>query len=43
MILMTDCITPWPAERPKGTIVVIRIGHDGNLPPWPSHLVTIPE
>jgi hypothetical protein len=43
IILMTDCITPWPAERPKGAIVVVRIGEEGTLPPWPCHLVEIPD
>jgi predicted metal-dependent peptidase len=40
-ILLTDCITPWPAERPHGTVVVVKIGKDGTVPPWSCHLVEI--
>lgn len=41
LILLTDCDTPWPAERPPVTLVVVKVG-TGAPPPWPCHLVEIP-
>lgn len=40
-ILLTDCETPWPQERPKGTIVIVKVEGSGAPPPWPCHLVEI--
>jgi predicted metal-dependent peptidase len=43
MIVLTDCETPWPAERPKAAVVIVKIGDAGQFPPWPCHQVQIPD
>jgi predicted metal-dependent peptidase len=33
LIIVSDCITPWPAVAPRFPVVTIRVG-EGPLPPW---------
>jgi predicted metal-dependent peptidase len=40
IICLTDCETPWPAQKPKQTTVIIQVGR-GALPDWPCHHVRI--
>jgi len=33
LVVVSDCRTPWPKERPPFPVITIRVG-DGALPPW---------
>jgi predicted metal-dependent peptidase len=33
LIIVSDCLTPWPSEAPRFPVVTIRVG-DGTPPPW---------
>ena len=33
LVIVSDCETPWPAERPPFPVITIRVG-DGAPPPW---------
>jgi predicted metal-dependent peptidase len=33
LIIVTDCLTPWPDEMPPFPVITIRVG-DGTPPPW---------
>ena len=33
LVIVSDCETPWPAERPPFAVITIRVG-DGAPPPW---------
>lgn len=33
LVVVSDCQTPWPAERPPFPVITIRVG-DGAPPPW---------
>jgi predicted metal-dependent peptidase len=35
LVIVSDCQTPWPAERPPFPVITIRVG-DGAPPPWGS-------
>ena len=46
LVIVTDCETPWPAEKPPFPVITIRVG-DGPPPPWGTDggnkVVTIDE
>jgi predicted metal-dependent peptidase len=46
LFIVSDCRTPWPAERPRFPVVTIRVG-DGAPPPWgrqgPNRVITIED
>ena len=33
LVIVSDCLTPWPTERPPFPVITIRVG-DGVPPPW---------
>jgi predicted metal-dependent peptidase len=33
LVIVSDCVTPWPVERPPFPVITIRVG-DGAPPPW---------
>jgi predicted metal-dependent peptidase len=33
LVIVSDCQTPWPAERPPFPVITIRVG-EGAAPPW---------
>jgi predicted metal-dependent peptidase len=33
LVVVTDCLTPWPAQAPPFPVITIRVG-EGDLPPW---------
>ena len=33
LVIVSDCQTPWPPERPPFPVITIRVG-DGAPPPW---------
>ncbi len=33
LVVVSDCQTPWPPERPPFPVITIRVG-DGAPPPW---------
>ena len=46
LIMVTDCLTPWPDEAPPFPVITIRVG-DGAPPPWgrrgSNKVITIQE
>jgi predicted metal-dependent peptidase len=46
LVIVTDCLTPWPEEAPPFPVVTIRVG-DGEAPPWgnrgANQVITIEE
>lgn len=36
VVVLTDGFTPWPAQRPAGTRVIIGVLRQGGIPPWPT-------
>ena len=46
LVIVTDCKTPWPEERPPFPVITIRVG-DGVPPPWgdtgANRVITIEE
>ena len=46
LIVVTDCLTPWPEEAPPFPVVTVRVG-DGAPPPWGNRgsnkVITIDE
>lgn len=46
LVIVTDCETPWPEERPPFPVITIRVG-GGAPPPWgdagPNRVITIEE
>jgi hypothetical protein len=36
LVIVSDCRTPWPAEKPPFPVITIRVG-DGIPPPWGHH------
>lgn len=40
IVVLTDCLTPWPSDPPKGIAVVVgRIGSEGSVPAWAKEVV----
>jgi hypothetical protein len=33
LVIVTDCLTPWPDETPPFPVITIRVG-EGPPPPW---------
>ena len=33
LVIVSDCQTPWPAEKPPFPVITIRVG-EGAPPPW---------
>ena len=46
LVVVSDCRTPWPKERPPFPVITIRVG-DGAPPPWgtqgPNQVITLVE
>ena len=46
LVIVTDCVTPWPEEQPPFPVITIRVG-DGAPPPWgdlgANRVITIEE
>jgi predicted metal-dependent peptidase len=46
LVIVTDCLTPWPEEKPPFPVITIRVG-DGAPPPWgdldANRVITIEE
>jgi predicted metal-dependent peptidase len=46
LVVVTDCLTPWPEEAPPFPVVTVRVG-DGTPPPWGNRgsnkVITIEE
>jgi predicted metal-dependent peptidase len=46
LVVVSDCVTPWPPEAPPFPVITIRVG-DGAPPPWGNHgankVITIEE
>jgi predicted metal-dependent peptidase len=46
LVIVSDCLTPWPRETPPFPVITIRVG-DGLPPPWGHHgankVITIKE
>jgi predicted metal-dependent peptidase len=46
LVIVTDCLTPWPEETPPFPVITIRVG-DGAPPPWghlgANRVITIEE
>jgi predicted metal-dependent peptidase len=36
LVIVSDCLTPWPKETPPFPVITIRVG-DGAPPPWGTH------
>ena len=46
LVIVSDCLTPWPEETPPFPVITIRVG-DGAPPPWGTRgankVITIEE
>jgi predicted metal-dependent peptidase len=46
LVIVSDCLTPWPTTRPPFPVITIRVG-DGAPPPWGTYgankVITIEE
>lgn len=49
IIVLTDCITPWPKERPRTPVIVgdvlstNRYQHHYPVPEWAKHVKVVDE